>query len=121
MFFGGSGITHINKHDMRLIRYFFKFLKYNDAYESYAENVYNNYLKRLNLSRSNSNNLDFNQAFLRAIAKLQVGDLYMINGEMLIRSAFVWLGTEQGHDYWWKMEDEWRKEYDKLKGHWIWY
>ena len=121
MFFGGSGITHINRHDMRLIRYFFRFLKYNDAYESYAENVYNNYLNRFNLSRSNSNNRDFNQALLTIVSKLKVGGRYMINGEMLIRSAFVWASTEQGHDYWCKMEDEWCKEYKKLKGHGIWY
>lgn len=77
-----------------ILKKFKHFLAQNNVLHQYRINIYNN-KKKLNKIGEWEN-------YLQPLRKLHIG-------EELIRSAFVWSCTPQGHKFWETLDKKWRQ------------
>lgn len=86
--------NNFTKIELKYIKLFVKFLKKNSVYNIYIKNV----------SEKRHDYITFHNNVIR-------------NGypEDFIIYAFGWSSTEQGSNFWWKINDEWSKFILKFK------
>lgn len=109
-----NNIILMNREDMLVLRAFFKFLDRNGAYASYVE-----YSKKAQIRRYGMHPdtvVSFKDTFLDLIgrsAHLQrsaSGQMYgKVPSVSLIKGAFIWANTKEGHNYWSKLQIEWAR------------
>lgn len=107
-----NNIILMDKEDMFVLRAFFKFLARHGVYTSYVA-----YSKKAQIRRYGMHPdtvISFKDTFLDLIgwsANLQrsaSGQMYgKVPSVSLIKGAFIWANTKEGHDYWSKLQIEW--------------
>ncbi len=87
---------------MKIIKKFYKFLKYNGLLEIYIKNLYSKNGKRYRKMFGHEND-PFN--FLLFTFKY--------NEKKLISESFAWVGSDEGYDFWKKINRKWRDYVEK--------
>ena len=88
---------------MKIIKKFYNFLKYNGLLEIYIKNLYSENGERYRKMFGHEND-PFN--FLLLTSKY--------NEKNLINESFAWIMSDEGYDFWKKINIKWRNYVEKI-------